>query len=66
MEGPSYTLRKVGSAVTTTTAAGELLLPDGEAGFVCFYFAARFCPPCRTFTPRFSKFYEVTTGGFDY
>ncbi len=31
----------------------------GDRGFICFYFAARFCPPCRTFTPLFRKFYDV-------
>ncbi len=30
-----------------------------QKGFVCFFFAARFCPPCRRFAPSFLKFYQV-------
>jgi len=47
------TLQK-GAELTKVAAA------DALAGkqFVCFYFSAHWCPPCRHFTPILKDFYE--------
>lgn len=29
--------------------------------FICIYFSAHWCPPCRGFTPVLKDFYEVST-----
>jgi len=28
--------------------------------FICVYFSAHWCPPCRGFTPKLKEFYEVS------
>lgn len=51
------------AAVVDSEGADIEAAPLLETDYLLLYFSAHWCPPCRTFTPKFVAFYNVHGGG---
>ena len=56
----------LGTLPASANAKGSIVLSaeDGGTPFVGFYFGAKWCPPCRAFSPKLSQFAKENASNF--